>query len=100
MRNGHGRGKPPFTSFKNIPLLELGFQLLLVALSFWSYQAWTAQPRPAHRKPGFSTPPLAAPETLQQVEEHTGQGLDPAYRAHEKQWAESVAGNPAPIPQE
>jgi hypothetical protein len=97
VNNGHGRAKSTPFSFKTIPLHELGFQILLIALTFWSYQAWTAQPRPAHRTPGFSTPPLAAPETLEQVERFKGEALDPAYQAHEKQWAESVAGNSAPI---
>ena len=100
MKNGHGRGDTPFITSKIPPLHELGFQLLLVALSFWSYQAWTAQPKPPRRTPGFSTPPLAAPETLDQVEQRNGRQLDPAYRTHEKQWAESVSGSSAPILQE
>lgn len=100
MKNGHGQGKAQIRSSNTPSILEVFLVLAFAGLSAWSYEAHSHSDR-AYRKPGFSTPALDAPETLEQVQLKQQSGLneqgqlDPAYAEHEKQWAESLSGSSA-----
>ena len=73
-----------------VRLYELGFMSLLLALTHWSWKTLEASPQNPDRRPGFSTPALAAPETLQQVRDRNGpDSVSMLQVAHEKDWAES-----------
>ncbi len=102
MKNGHGQGKAGHPSFKLPSPTEVFLVLAFGWLTAWSYEAHPNATK-AFRTPGFSTPALNAPATLNEVErrQQAAQAdtppLDPAYRTHEKQWAESLSGGSAQV---